>query len=177
VVPSSGNTYRDISIGLAATLYPAGDTIFIRSFGSRAGSDAFDIKVTDTITPTIRRDAAPESAATGKSCASTMRVHKKVQLGDVAVIGVGCATGEKWSAGSRTLYRGGALAMKILAFGESMLCMSVTWCRAFYRAGAHQCIIAGSGLATHRPSTRENTYQEILPSARLWPPLQAEDVS
>jgi len=52
VVPRLGNTYSGSSmIGLAATLDQAspGDRIFVTSFGSGAGSDAFDIEVTDTI--------------------------------------------------------------------------------------------------------------------------------
>ncbi len=52
VVPRLGNTYSGASpIGLAATLDIAkpGDTIFVCSFGSGAGSDAFDIEVTDAI--------------------------------------------------------------------------------------------------------------------------------
>ena len=52
VVPRLGNTYSGSSmIGLAATLDHAqpGDRIFVTSFGSGAGSDAFDIEVTDAI--------------------------------------------------------------------------------------------------------------------------------
>jgi hydroxymethylglutaryl-CoA synthase len=52
VVPRLGNTYSGSSmIGLAATLDQAtpGDRIFMTSFGSGAGSDAFDIEVTDAI--------------------------------------------------------------------------------------------------------------------------------
>jgi hydroxymethylglutaryl-CoA synthase len=52
VVPRLGNTYSGSSmIGLAATLDQAkpGDRIFLTSFGSGAGSDAFDIQVTDAI--------------------------------------------------------------------------------------------------------------------------------
>jgi hydroxymethylglutaryl-CoA synthase len=63
VVPTLGNTYSGASpIGLAATLDIAkpGDTIFVCSFGSGAGSDAFDIEVTDAILDgKFRRDAAP----------------------------------------------------------------------------------------------------------------------
>ncbi len=63
VVPRLGNTYSGSSmIGLAATLDLAkpGDRIFMASFGSGAGSDAFDIEVTDAIESGIfSRDNAP----------------------------------------------------------------------------------------------------------------------
>jgi len=63
VVPHLGNTYSGASmVGLAATLDIAkpGDRIFVCSFGSGAGSDAFDIEVTDAIaSPAFKRDAAP----------------------------------------------------------------------------------------------------------------------
>ena len=63
VVPRLGNTYSGASpIGLAATLDIAkpGDKIFVCSFGSGAGSDAFDIEVTDAILQgKFRRDASP----------------------------------------------------------------------------------------------------------------------
>ncbi|MDD1660105.1 MAG: hydroxymethylglutaryl-CoA synthase, partial [Methanomicrobiales archaeon] len=52
VVPRLGNTYSGSTmIGLAATLdvASAGDRIFVTSFGSGAGSDSFDIEVTDAI--------------------------------------------------------------------------------------------------------------------------------
>jgi len=53
LVPVIGNTYSGASIiGLAATLDIAqpGDRILLVSFGSGAGSDAFDLTVTDKIT-------------------------------------------------------------------------------------------------------------------------------
>jgi hydroxymethylglutaryl-CoA synthase len=63
VVPRLGNTYSGASpIGLAATLDIAkpGDRIFVCSFGSGAGSDAFDIDVTDAIEGVaFKRNAAP----------------------------------------------------------------------------------------------------------------------
>jgi hydroxymethylglutaryl-CoA synthase len=63
VVPRLGNTYSGASmIGLAATLDVAkpGDRIFVTSFGSGAGSDAFDIEVTDAIESEIfSRPAGP----------------------------------------------------------------------------------------------------------------------
>jgi len=63
VVQRLGNTYSGSSmIGLAATLdiAAAGDRIFVASFGSGAGSDAFDVEVTDTIEGRdFSRGAAP----------------------------------------------------------------------------------------------------------------------
>ncbi|NLZ29613.1 MAG: hydroxymethylglutaryl-CoA synthase [Methanomicrobiales archaeon] len=62
-VPRLGNTYSGSSmIGLAATLDVAepGDRIFVTSFGSGAGSEAFDITVTDVIeSDAFDRAAAP----------------------------------------------------------------------------------------------------------------------
>ena len=52
VVPRLGNTYSGATmIGLSATLDVAepGDRIFVTSYGSGAGSDAFSIVVTDKI--------------------------------------------------------------------------------------------------------------------------------
>ena len=56
-----GNTYAGAAIiGLTATLDIAkpGDKILMVSFGSGAGSDAFDILVTDKVT--ARASLAPE---------------------------------------------------------------------------------------------------------------------
>lgn len=60
LVPEIGNTYAGSSlIGLAAILDEAmpGDRVFMVSFGSGAGSDAFSLRVTDRIVE--RRDLAP----------------------------------------------------------------------------------------------------------------------
>ena len=56
-----GNTYSGaIMVGLSAILDEAepGDRIFAVGYGSGAGSDAFDITVTDAITK-LRRNATP----------------------------------------------------------------------------------------------------------------------
>jgi hydroxymethylglutaryl-CoA synthase len=62
LVPMIGNTYAGAAIiGLSAVLDIAepGDHILLVSFGSGAGSDAFDIQITDAITE--RRDRAPKT--------------------------------------------------------------------------------------------------------------------
>ncbi|MDD4126064.1 MAG: hydroxymethylglutaryl-CoA synthase [Methanomicrobium sp.] len=61
-VPRLGNTYSGaVPVGLSATLDIAkpGDRIFVTSYGSGSGSDAFDITVTDAIETKIDRKAAP----------------------------------------------------------------------------------------------------------------------
>jgi len=61
LVPKIGNTYSGaVPLGLSAILDEAkqGDRIFAISYGSGAGSDGFDIMVTDAIT-SYNRDAAP----------------------------------------------------------------------------------------------------------------------
>lgn len=63
LVPVIGNTYAGAAvIGLTATLDIAkpGDRILMVSFGSGAGSDAFDMRVTDALP--ARRDLAPKTA-------------------------------------------------------------------------------------------------------------------
>jgi hydroxymethylglutaryl-CoA synthase len=60
LVPEIGNTYAGSSlIGLTAILDVAkpGDRVFMVSFGSGAGSDAFSLRITDRVTE--RRDHAP----------------------------------------------------------------------------------------------------------------------
>jgi hydroxymethylglutaryl-CoA synthase len=73
VVPRLGNTYSGaVPIGISATLDVAkpGERIFVTSYGSGAGSDAFDITVTDAIESDLfNRSAAPtveELLANGK---------------------------------------------------------------------------------------------------------------
>jgi hydroxymethylglutaryl-CoA synthase len=64
VVPYIGNTYSGASlVGLASVLDVAkpGDRVFLTSYGSGAGSDGFDITITDKITE-LARDKAPTVA-------------------------------------------------------------------------------------------------------------------
>lgn len=64
LTPYIGNTYSGaVPIGLASVLDNArpGDRIFVVAYGSGAGSDAFDITVTDEIEK-FRRDSAPTVA-------------------------------------------------------------------------------------------------------------------
>jgi len=64
MVPYIGNTYSGASmIGLASVLDVAkpGDRIFLTSYGSGAGSDGFDITVTDNI-KRLAREKAPSVA-------------------------------------------------------------------------------------------------------------------
>lgn len=73
-VPTLGNTYSGAvpPVGISATLDVAkpGERIFVTSYGSGAGSDAFDITVTDAIESDVfNRSAAPtvkELLADGK---------------------------------------------------------------------------------------------------------------
>ena len=61
IVPFIGNTYSGASmIGLASVLDAAkpGDRIIMVSYGSGAGSDGFDITVTDNISK-LERNKAP----------------------------------------------------------------------------------------------------------------------
>ncbi|MDR3075471.1 MAG: hydroxymethylglutaryl-CoA synthase [Candidatus Methanoplasma sp.] len=61
LTPNIGNTYSGaVPLGLSAVLDKAepGDRIFVTSYGSGAGSDAFDITVTDEIR-NYKRDNAP----------------------------------------------------------------------------------------------------------------------
>ena len=60
LTPNIGNTYSGaVPLGLAAVLDKAepGDRIFVTSYGSGAGSDAFDITVTDEIKNYQRKNA------------------------------------------------------------------------------------------------------------------------
>ena len=62
LAPRLGNTYSGaVPLGLAAILDVAkpGDRIFVTSYGSGAGSDAFDITVTEAILDKIDRSKAP----------------------------------------------------------------------------------------------------------------------
>jgi len=64
IVPFIGNTYSGASlVGLASVLDVAkpGDRVFLTSYGSGAGSDSFDITVTDKI-KNLAREKAPTIA-------------------------------------------------------------------------------------------------------------------
>jgi len=64
LVPSIGNTYSGASmVGLASVLDVAkpGDRVFLTSYGSGAGSDGFDITITDKIKK-LAREKAPTIA-------------------------------------------------------------------------------------------------------------------
>jgi hydroxymethylglutaryl-CoA synthase len=86
LAPQIGNTYAGSSlIGLTAILDEAkpGDRIFMVSFGSGAGSDAFSMKVTDRILE--RRHLAPTTAAyiarrKGIDYATYVRYRHKLQM-------------------------------------------------------------------------------------------------
>jgi hydroxymethylglutaryl-CoA synthase len=61
LTPNIGNTYSGaVPLGLSAVLdiSKPGDRIFVVSYGSGAGSDAFDLTVTDEI-KNFKRSAAP----------------------------------------------------------------------------------------------------------------------
>jgi len=60
IVPYIGNTYSGASLlGLASVLDVAkpGDRVFVTSYGSGAGSDSFDITITDKISELARKNA------------------------------------------------------------------------------------------------------------------------
>ena len=66
LAPRLGNTYSGaVPLGLAAVLDIAkpGDRIFITSYGSGSGSDAFDLTVTDAILDKIDRTKGPSVEA------------------------------------------------------------------------------------------------------------------
>ena len=172
VVPRLGNTYSGASpIGLAATLDIAkpGDTIFVCSFGSGAGSDAFDIEVTDAI-KSIRstamqhrgRETAQESHLPGLCtiCPAQGKTGDAI-MRDVAVIGIGCTKfGEKWDRSFRDLFvEAGALALEDAQLsGEKIDAMYVGNMSAgrFIEQEHIGALIADyAGMATrHIPSTR-----------------------
>lgn len=64
LTPIIGNTYSaSVPLGLASVLDIAqpGDRVFVVAYGSGAGSDGFDITVTDTINDFPRREASVQS--------------------------------------------------------------------------------------------------------------------